>query len=332
MLADLYTCAGRNEAAIDLLLGLVREVEALVREGKGLGAEAGEEVRQLGKAYYLLGQNYREVGELREGAEWFERLGNLRTDGTSRASGLIEAARLYLRLGDEQKANELYDQVAQYGNGWLTGVAICDRAAQLIDKEQHQEARSLLAGQGFDKFPESIKVALYSLLGYSFYKSGEFQQAEEYCNAAIECYEHEKALKGTLPPGENIEAPVHTAHLCLDWIQRWRESRVVLSPPQINVTISRDDEVVNRLVVIRAFSPLPLTARSPGPGIQVRLNNNWSESPQGWFYYERLWVEIFPGSLSGDTDHEVPILDANTNSLYGKLLVRIRVGKPLSEN
>ena len=282
MLADLYTCAGRNEAAIDLLLGLVREVEPLVREGKELGAEAGEEVRQLGKAYYLLGQNYREVGELREGAGWFERLGNLRTDGTSRASGLIEAARLYLRLGDEQKANELYDQVAQYGNGWVTGVALSDRVTGLIHRQMFEEAKRLLEHPVSGLYSEQVEIVLCERRSFLSYQMGNFNEAEHYANKAIA---HYKSVSNLLR-NEGLEQYFTSAERILSWIAAWKQNPIRADVNELTL-YEEAGQVFNAFFFVYTFQDADLGFSISKPGLSI-----YTAKKERFPYFTRHTVKL----------------------------------------
>jgi len=98
--------------------------------------------------------------------------GRLRCDGKF---AKIEAARLYVAMGDEQRAEDLYRQVARHGYGWATGLALYDQAVRAMFRGNHEEAREAATAAGDRMHADQIRVAILATLADSYYQDGRLR-------------------------------------------------------------------------------------------------------------------------------------------------------------
>ena len=127
--------AHRNEArAVPLLSSIVNEAKA------PLGAERFDVLLAVEK----LSDYYRANRKFEDSIATWLKMDALFTDNGWRAEIRVEAARDYMKMGQAEKAKELYDQVPAFGFGWFTGMALWDQANTLVQQGKHEEARQLL--------------------------------------------------------------------------------------------------------------------------------------------------------------------------------------------
>jgi len=255
-LADLEACAGRSQAAVDLLVPLAAETWPTDQTS----------VKELGNVYFLLGQTLTSLKKYREAAQWYEKVGALETESASRANGLIAAARIYeYSLGEEKKANELYERVAQCGYGWGTGMAIVDRAGRLMAKGKHEEARQLLQTPVTGLYADQIKSVMRQRLGYSYYLTGEFDLAEKCFREAVQLYE---SVPNPLQ-GHGLEWIVREAKVCLDWIPKWKGGPFLTDTKSLKVIAKPPSESAKSSFLLQGYREAPLTLTTEPPGLKA---------------------------------------------------------------
>lgn len=128
------------------------------------------------------------------------------------ANRLLDAAQLYQRAGQPEKARELYARIAKYGYGWATGAALLHQAIQLVKQHRHTEARELLQTPVQGLYADQVQVALLSLLGRSYRATGNLEEARRYSKSALQQYQ---ALKNPLQ-NDGLEAWVKAAQDIVD--------------------------------------------------------------------------------------------------------------------
>jgi len=308
MLADLYTFAGRNQPALDLLLPLTTETWS---------DNPTTHNRQLGNIYYLLGQNHAAVGDFRQGAEWYEKLANLDTDGTSRAGGLIESARLYMRLGDEKKANELYEQVAQYGNGWMTGMAISEKASFLIDRGDYTSAKALLSSPVLGAGADQVRIVMLSRLGLTSFLAGQWKDA---AIASRECLRAYTELREHWP-GEGIEEQVALSHARLFWVGFFSDCPIYTSTDSIAFSPSQPV----RSLVVRTYQSSQLTLSTNTPLFHAELVEMKN---RGIYWEHELCIALASSPTEADLDGMLTIRSESIPR--ASATIRLHYERPLS--
>ncbi len=173
-LAD-YLSQEKDSRCLSLYEGL------LAKKGKGPDGALTE--------IYGIGRYWSRTGNYAKAAETFLRAPNYSTVKPLLANCTLEAARQYLRLGDEKKAFVLYESVSSYGYAWATGMSYADRASQLIRQGKHAEARKLLTTPVEGQYADQMKIILFERLGESYYQTKEFEQAARYFQQSVKQYE-----------------------------------------------------------------------------------------------------------------------------------------------
>jgi tetratricopeptide (TPR) repeat protein len=126
-------------------------------------------------------------GEHLKAAQAWERFFSLSAiKGRLAADVLVEAARAYSGARDNIKAFSLYVQVPIYHNGWSTGMSYIDQATDLMAENEHERARELLTRNVTGDRADEIKVAMLTLLGRSYLKTGNRAKAAQYAQQALD--------------------------------------------------------------------------------------------------------------------------------------------------
>ncbi|MBI3923320.1 MAG: tetratricopeptide repeat protein [Armatimonadetes bacterium] len=164
---------------------------------------------------YGLGRYWSRTGNYAKAAGTFLRAANYSTDKPLLANCTLEAARQYLRMGDEKRAFEQYESVARFGYGWGTGMSIVDQAGYLMGRGKHEEARKLLVRPVTGQYADQIKVIMLERLGYSYHQTKEYEPAEKCLREAIKLYE---SIPNPLQ-GHGVEYVVESARRLLSEIE-----------------------------------------------------------------------------------------------------------------
>ena len=193
-LADFYA-RQKDARAIALYESVLRERVA-----------GGKSVRPVSEVWSLAGF-YRDTGEVERAVATYLRAGDYSTSRHMIDEMKIEAARLLRANGKSERAGLLYQQVQSEGAGWMKGMALYDEARALMAQGQHEEARQLLKTPVEGKNAEQVKVGLLALLGDSYLRTGDMEEARRYSRSALEQY---NGLSKPLQ-GEGLREVVHAA-------------------------------------------------------------------------------------------------------------------------
>ncbi len=226
-LADYYGSIG-DKRVLALSKSILSQMKPLKGEN-ALGFQALERI-----AWF-----YRDQGKYEEGAQtWRLMMAYHQDTGWWQPDSLIEAARLYRRSGDNVEAKKLYDQVAKFGNSWMTQLSLWDQCVVLIDQGRYKEAQSLI-----ERFSNDTKANLppyvASLLqGKVAAKQDKWKEARIYYLQALKSYDN---MPESLRLTEN-SVFYHSIQQGLEWSQTWMERSFVCDSPDMTVVVERNEE------------------------------------------------------------------------------------------
>lgn len=287
----------------------------------GAAAEPDNVSLWLGSVIYLA-QYYQNVGQWEKAAETWERALKFWQDADwFQSSVRIEAARAYTVTGQDNKAQNLYSQVAQYDDGYFTGLAIHDQASRLIYKGKIKAGQTLLttffrqqsASQKSDREAlenavktgtlnledkigpvivsadarsNPINIALLTLLSYSYYLEGKFDLAKQYARKSIAQYQ---SLKN---PGKNqgLESEMDKAKGILSWSERWEKQPIIVEPTEIRV-LGRWKEKFSWSLQIQTDPAIPLTITVDNPKVHI-LHADKPANLKEFYFEKQVAVEI----------------------------------------
>ncbi|MBV9469971.1 MAG: hypothetical protein JOZ57_12070 [Abitibacteriaceae bacterium] len=212
---------------------------------------------------HLLATHYVETGDLPKAIDLYLHADRYSTAPEYIASHLMHAARLYRRLGDNAKADELVAKIPAYGFAWVTGMARYEQAQELIKQGQHEAARKLLLMPVTGLYADQIQVGLSSLLARSYYGTGDLEAARKYSEAATAQYQ---TIIHPLQ-GEGLEQQVSKAQSLQKWIHYWSQWPFLCDPGKIQVvaggpTPGEKPQVCH--VKIRSYHEIPLAIAPVG--------------------------------------------------------------------
>jgi len=318
-LADYY--AGQKDAKA---VGLYEELLAAITGPARKEAEMPLPLLHLA-AYYEAAGDYVKAAQTWLRAEKYTLSAQQVADAT------MHAARLYIAAGDEMKAHELYDRVPQYGRAWMTGVALWDQATALIIQGQHQQARKLLLTPVTGQYADQIKVALLSKLSYSYYRTGEWEQARQYGQAAVEQYQQ---LKEPLKD-EGLEGQVGASKEILRLIKHWTKEPIICAPRELHLVASNDQSkpLVARLS-IRSFQLIPLTVTANKPGVKVSVSGKTTEGDEDncHFFGQEVLVQIAPEAFKKDLETVLTIQSSKVPNFQAHVSVSVEAVPPKSDD
>jgi hypothetical protein len=224
---------------------------------------------------FKLSDYYAAIGDYKKAAETRLRMKDYTTNPQFLANSEVEAARFYMQIGEEEKAQQLYEGASGHGYGWASGLAIYDKASFLIEQGKHEEARKLLLTPVSGQYSEQIQVALLSLLSRSFYNSGKWSEAESYANKAITHMGDGKLLRR-----EGLEENIAMAQAVIAAINRWRKNPLSVEPSKIEMTLkSTTPKLVRQRIRVFSFRSVPLTASCENPNVKVYVQlENWGKN------------------------------------------------------
>jgi tetratricopeptide (TPR) repeat protein len=190
------------------------------------------------------------------------------------ANQLVTAARLYKRAGMTEKATELYTQVEDFDYGWATGLAQVDEARDLIGKGKYEEARQVLKFPSIGKYSDQIELVKLTLMGKSYFLSGDLQFAKKIMQKSIDQYEKTTNLL----PGEGIEGIIASAKSELKLIDGWIQYPIQSDVKKIDVDLDANAEKpVIRRIRLHTFKNVKLKATSNNKYVEARV-----VSSDGW--------------------------------------------------
>lgn len=214
---------------------------------------------------------------------------------------MIEAGRLYMQAGREQKSQAAYAQATQAGKGWYMGMALWDQAGVLIGQGEHEKARQLLQQPVVGERADEIKVGLLSALGFSYYRTAEFKKARIACEQAIAQFE----LVKNSPNADESRGQVANATENLRWIDRWEKNPLlVICESMSPVLIDRSKPVTTpaiRQLAVRSFRKIEATAVTSDNRVKLRLLPQFSKD-MGFFFQQVFEIEVVPERFPESSD------------------------------
>jgi tetratricopeptide (TPR) repeat protein len=280
-LADYYQSV-KDEKSVALCESILSEIKMPV---KGENALVFQTVERIG--WY-----YRNVGQYEKSAQSWLRMKDYHADvGWWIPDSMVAAARQYYLGGNEAKAQELYAQVPAFGNGWLSGLAFYDQANALITKGQHTEARALLTKTVQGNRAEDVQVALWALLAYSHYVTGDFTVAQQWSKKALKQY---KSLKNPSTDSD-LEFQVKEAHRILQWSAQWMKQPFICEPKVISSDEPRSTKPLTYQIMVRSHHFLPLRLKSSDARLKAQVSDfNKPRVPRRYFFEQEVTLEIAP--------------------------------------
>jgi len=211
--------------------------------------------------------------------------------------------RSYAEMGDQKRATEYYAQVAQYGEGWFTGLALLDQARMNMAAGDYEKARELLQQPIQGKGAEQVKLALTYMLSYSYYRTGEFGLARKYSKEVIE---HYKSLSNSIT-GLGLDSTFSTAQETLAQIDQWSKKPILAEPQELHTIASPAENpggVVTRRLYLYTSKFVPLKVISNNPFVKVQVSNNKPvdnlgdlSAPLKFHVEQEVLIQIAPEAL-----------------------------------
>ncbi len=173
---------------------------------------------------------------------------------------------------------------------------------------------------------EQVKVALLSLLSYSYYLTGEFNFSRQYAEQTIAQY---RSLTST-SKNEVLEPQVDRAKIILSWIKRWKEEPIVANSKILHFTLNNSETVAQQQVNLKTLSSVPLTVTSNNPAVKVHFLNQ-DESQKREYYFEKsMIVEVVPEMIVTDVEAIVEITSLQAPDFLLRLPVSVRAPTKIS--
>lgn len=318
-LADYYESVG-DERTLPLCEGVLSEIKTPV---KGEGALAFQAVERIG--WY-----YRDKGQYEQGAQAWLRMTNYHADiGWWTPDALIEAARLWERAGENEKAANLYAKIARLptGDEIIKAVALQLQAKILIRQNHIEEARKLLQAATANPTPTASQVIALSLLGYSYYNTRNWREASRYWQQSL-------AQADTLSSGKvrlaMADALSGTRELLASLNLR-EKMPIQCDPAEIAIVAVRDkrEKSLNRTLFITTEGNIPLSLTSSDSRLKFHLEASpWTPSGQNTPFERILVLEMLPDLLEKAGRISLFISSSTFPTAHIEVPVRIEVKNP----
>jgi tetratricopeptide (TPR) repeat protein len=271
---------------------------------------------------FKLSDYYAAIGDYTKAAETRLRMKDYTTNPQFLANSEVEAARFYMQIGEKEKAQKLYEGASRHGYGWATGLAIHDQSRALLEQGRHEEARKLLKTPITGQYADQIQTAVNSLLGTSYFQTGEWQESEKYSRLAVEGY---KALVNPLQ-NEGMEVPVNVAEAQLYWSQLWLKQPFVTQPDHLQVNVRQGQSYEQPLLLnlaVRSPKSLAVEVTTDNDGVKPRLEGQPSD--KGYFWHQGVVLEVASEKFEKDTTVTVKISSPESNQFVSNVLLQIEV-------
>ncbi len=263
----------------------------------------------------LLAKYYENVGLWQKAGGTWEHALNFWQDVKWWQGGVrIDAAQAYIAAGQDDKAQALYHQVALYGDGWMSGMALHAQASTLLQNGELAKAQQMLSNSISGEGSDEAKVTLSSLSAYAYYLAGDFKAAShEIANVEntfgrLNSYRYEEITKNQVNDSKETE----------DWIELWKNQPIAIVPQHLRL-IARSDEPTLEQIIIRSFKEVPLTVKVDNPNVHIDLADTGAKSR---YYFERqALLRIEPGGVAESFDTTLTV----TSPQFPKFQVRVPV-------
>ncbi|NCO43418.1 MAG: hypothetical protein GW892_32515, partial [Armatimonadetes bacterium] len=271
-------------------------------------------------AVLAFAEYYQFVGDHAKSAETFRRAKDYTKAANTLANCTVEAARSYMQAGSEAEAERLYGEVAKYGYGWATGMALVDQARCLIQAGEYGQARTLLSTPVAGRYSDQIRVGTLLWLACCDYRTGDLDSADRHCTEVIEQYQGLPTPLG----GEGLEELVREAEMCKEWIARWRRSPLQSIPPRLRVTVARNQKATRVRFLVRSPREIALRAHCPDPRVRPSLGATWRR-PHDYYVETEGWVDIDSASLKEDLSVEIGISSLEDEEATVRVVIPLEV-------
>ena len=244
---------------------------------------------------------------------------------------LGEAARAYSAAHLQHKADELYAQVAQYGDAWHTNMVSIDKAEHLMDDykwaQAEQVLRDSLRVQQAMKVPSvPAQISLLSRLVTLRYIAGDFPGARALFQTALALSQQASAAERADSVARNVELardylkyidkwertplddggeiyailhPVTRAQEVATWDEKPMLSRVVLKGPRSTMVEAWVEGTPwKKQTTVSSFRAAPMTVASDNAAIKAFLVEREPSEAAVMSSTKDLWIEIAPQFLS----------------------------------
>lgn len=313
--------AAQNDARAEVILqGILDEAKPPLN---------GEQQIELMVTGELLSTVYtRSDNEAASAAMWLK-LDPLMDEVVRKVALRIEAARAYTKIGNSQKAQELYMQATKLGGvGYASGLVLFDQARMLMAQGKHEEARKLLKQPEYAANDYQARIVTSALLGQSYYQTGELEKARIYAQETIGLYQSVENSALNL----GIEAQVNNARLILRWVSRWTQEPLIASSRRLSIKLSAyEGKVVTRRFFVRSARNVPLDAMTDNPLVKVTVTKDLTEVADpsvslGHFYVEKeVIVEIAREQVQNGLSANILVTSPQVANI--QLKVPVQIGK-----
>jgi tetratricopeptide (TPR) repeat protein len=295
-----YFSARRDERAVEIYQHVMNEP-----------GQNGAVPDWYGQAGARLGAFYEGKGESQKAlTAYLDVVEKLPKDGRYAASVALAAARLYLELGEEQKAQEFFAMVRGYGVARYDFLSLTTPFAIFMERGELEKAQAVISAAPVPHQTPLLKATRLGLQGSLARRQGQFEAAEKYFYEALALLKEEPDadLKGALQDLTDNE---------LEFLRHWKAQRVYCEPSQIDIFSPTDPErrkAVWHRVRVRSYAPFPLTMSSSDTRVKVRpaqeqVQGKAREKPWqmvGDFLYEKeVIIEVAREHLHEPFDAEV---------------------------
>ena len=214
---------------------------------------------------FELSDYYTETGDWEKAAETRLRMKDYTTAETYLANANVEAARMYVQHGQEEKAQPLYERAQKSSYGWAAGMAIYDQGIQLIGQGKYKEAIEVLSKPIKGQYADQVRVGILSTLGYAYLMEGDIESARRVSQEAVDAY---KESKDPLQ-GEGLEDMEESAKEYIRLIDEWKNKMFVV--PLKKPLVTRDENgVYHAKIYVQSFiKAQPVTVRFENPEVQL---------------------------------------------------------------
>lgn len=311
-LADYYQSLS-DEKCVALCESILKEIKTPEQGDAPLAFQAVER----------LGRYFAATGEPEKGAQTWLRMTNYYVGGWWVPDSLLEAARLYLRVNQFSKAQDLFERVPKYGNNWLSEVALISQVEILTKQNKHKEARTLLHQALTGSYEQLTKIVLLKTLGRSYFRTAEWALASKFLKEAIA--EYEKLNR----PHARIMKHIEEARQLLSNIEQAKVAPFVCRVHEIRQLIEPGPEadilVVGRISII-SLGKLPLEVKTDNDSVTAYIDENWQQKEEtACFYDERqLVVRIAAGKLNSTLDAMVTVSSPQLPGYMEQVLVHLQ--------
>jgi len=278
---------------------------------------------------FELSDYYTETGDWEKAAETRLRMKDYTTAEPYLANANVEAARMYVQHGQEEKAQPLYERAQKSSYGWAAGMALYDQGIQLIGQGKYKEAIEVLSKPIKGQYADQVTTGLLSNLGYCYYRDGKVDLAKETSKKAIQQYE---ALQNPLQ-NEGLEAQINGAKETLRWIDQWAKQPIVIEPHQLKFMV---DDASDAPYLIRTLQVLterntPIEIVPDNSSIKVEVLDISAPNDGSYIYYaqKEVRVKLDRGAINQSKEVSLKISSSGAPQDVVTVPVQIMVPDPI---